>query len=122
MTNPQATLYTIGYEGWSLEDLIQRLKAHEVNILIDIRERPYSQRREFCKSRLKTAVEAEGIRYLHMKAMGAPKMVRDELRERGNWQTFRRMYAEHLMAQRQALDALCETCRTATACLLCREL
>ena len=43
----QRTLYTIGYQGAQIGDLINALKAAGVERLVDVREAPISRRRDF---------------------------------------------------------------------------
>ncbi|MBU1626147.1 DUF488 domain-containing protein, partial [bacterium] len=65
-------LYTIGYEGRETDEFISELKKHDITRLIDIRENPFSRKKGFYKSALKTALENQGIEYIHLKALGTP--------------------------------------------------
>ena len=40
MTN---IIYTIGYAGFSVEEFIEKLIVHEINIVIDVRSKPFSK-------------------------------------------------------------------------------
>lgn len=40
-------LYTVGYEGLALDELLDRLRHERIDRLIDIRELPLSRRRGF---------------------------------------------------------------------------
>lgn len=64
--------YPVGYQGRSLESLCRDLRNAKVQILLDIRERAWSQRPEFRKNRLKSALELAGVIYRHEKLMGNP--------------------------------------------------
>lgn len=62
-----APIYTIGYGARSLDDFLQLLKAHDIAYLVDVRSTPYSRfKPEFSKDALAQALEAQGIRYLHL--------------------------------------------------------
>ena len=74
------TLFTAGYEGRRVEDLIELLRAHGVAQLIDVRERPYSRKPDFNKRRLEAHLAAAGIGYSHIVELGTPKPLRDEVR------------------------------------------
>lgn len=37
------TLYTIGYSGFSIDELIKTLKIHNISLLVDVRSNPYSK-------------------------------------------------------------------------------
>ena len=39
----QKKLYTIGYSGFKIDNFINTLKEHNINIVIDVRSVPYSQ-------------------------------------------------------------------------------
>jgi len=68
------TLYcfTVGYQGRSLEDLCSLLIDMGVTLLVDIRERAWSQRPEFRKNALRRGLESVGIEYIHLKQAGNP--------------------------------------------------
>lgn len=46
-------LYTIGYEGISLEEYLNRLIKNDVKVLVDVRKNPLSMKYGFSKSQLK---------------------------------------------------------------------
>ena len=67
------TLFTIGYQGAKLEQVIASLKAVRVSLLVDTRETPMSRRVEFRQRALAGAMGEAGIRYMSFRARGAPK-------------------------------------------------
>lgn len=116
-------LYTIGYEGAELGDLLSTLRKQNIEQVIDVRELPLSRKRGFSKNSLKEALNAHGIEYLHIRALGDPKAGRMAARS-GDFVTFRRLYKTHLKLK-AAQDALFEASRAAkkkTSVLLCFEL
>jgi uncharacterized protein (DUF488 family) len=61
------SLFSIGYGARRVEDLIQVLRAHQIEYLIDVRSAPYSRfKPEFSKEVLERAVKASGLRYIFM--------------------------------------------------------
>jgi uncharacterized protein (DUF488 family) len=115
-------LTTIGYEGASLDDFIATLKAARVHTLIDVRELPISRRRGFAKNALSSALEDEGIRYVHLKGLGDPKEGREAARAE-DFDKFLRIYRRHLKtpaAQKDLAEALRLSADT-DACLMCYE-
>ena len=56
-------IYSIGYQGKSLEELIVQLKGHGVNELIDVRSRPFGRRPEFNRKRITGPLTQQGIEY-----------------------------------------------------------
>jgi uncharacterized protein (DUF488 family) len=66
-----ATLYTIGHSTRTLDELIEALRAHEINTLVDIRAFPMSRRLpQFNRDALEQSLPAAGIRYVWMKTLG----------------------------------------------------
>lgn len=63
----------IGYEGLSLDALIERLRAAGVEVLIDVRLNAISRKVGYSKRALAAAVESAGIRYVHDPRLGNPK-------------------------------------------------
>jgi uncharacterized protein (DUF488 family) len=115
-------LATVGYEGASLERFMVALQGAGVETVLDVRELPWSRRREFTKNRLTEALAAGGIGYLHRKALGTPKAGRDAAKA-GDRATFAKILAAQLdSAEGQA--ALAEAAALASRgglCLLCYE-
>ena len=66
-------LATIGYEKATLDDVIGRLQAAGVELLIDVRAVAASRRAGFSKTLLAATLQAHGIDYLHLRALGTPK-------------------------------------------------
>ena len=66
-----ATVYTIGHSTRTIEELIAALRAHQIQILVDIRAFPTSRRLpQFNRESLEKSLPAAGIRYVWMKALG----------------------------------------------------
>ncbi len=63
-------IYTIGYEGRSLEEFLKLLSEKSINHLVDVRTSPYSRRSEFNKENLKKTLFNKSILYKHMEVMG----------------------------------------------------
>jgi uncharacterized protein (DUF488 family) len=66
-----ATLFTIGHSTRTLEELIEALRAHSIQTLVDIRAFPMSRRLpHFNRDSLEKALPEAGIRYIWMKELG----------------------------------------------------
>ncbi|MFM2292801.1 MAG: hypothetical protein RIS29_2614 [Bacteroidota bacterium] len=63
-------LFTIGYEGVSLETYINKLIINDIKVLCDVRKNAYSQKWGFSKSTLQDACEKVGIKYIHIPQLG----------------------------------------------------
>ncbi len=72
-------LFTIGYEGISLEEYLVRLLKNDVKVLVDVRNNPLSMKYGFSKSQLKKYCASLGIDYLHIPEVGIQSDQRQEL-------------------------------------------
>lgn len=100
-------LSTIGYEGASQEQFLAALRAQGADLLLDVREAPVSRRPEFARKALAAAVTDAGMAYRHQGRLGAPKPLRERLRQGGcSRDEFFAAYAVHLAGQHDLLDAL----------------
>jgi len=72
-------LFTIGYEGISLEEYLNRLIRNDVKVLVDVRRNPLSMKYGFSKSQLQRYCENLTIEYLHFPEVGIESEQRQEL-------------------------------------------
>lgn len=115
-------LFTIGYERSTLEAVIAALQNAGVEVLVDVRAVAASRRAGFSKTILSNSLEAAGVEYRHLRALGTPKEGREAARK-GRIGEMRAIYARQL-ATPEAIDAfaaLKETAETRRAALLCFE-
>lgn len=66
----KAGIYTIGYEGHSLEAYLNKLLVMGISLLCDIRRNPLSRKYGFSKGTLAHACGGVGIRYEHLPELG----------------------------------------------------
>ena len=92
MTRP---LFTIGYEGKTVEELLDRLQESGVALLIDVRAVAASRRPGFSKTALAGALKDRGIDYLHLRPLGTPKAGREAARK-GRIAEMRAIFDEQL--------------------------
>jgi uncharacterized protein (DUF488 family) len=74
------TLSTIGYEDAPQAEIIDRLKAAGVKVVLDVRAVASSRRAGFSKSLLAASLAEAGIEYVHLRDLGTPKPGRDAAR------------------------------------------
>lgn len=72
-----ATIVSVGYQGRSVEELIDVLRDGEVELLVDVRLNPISRKAGFSKNPLSQALAEAGIGYRHERALGNPRDNRD---------------------------------------------
>jgi uncharacterized protein (DUF488 family) len=115
------TLMTIGYEGADIHTFTTVLKVNNVTTLIDVRELPLSRKKNFSKSALAAAMEGSRISYLHLRALGCPREIRNDYHADGNWRLYSKRFNAYLGTQVDALDELQSICRLQNCCLVCFE-
>src|SRR5687768_9156410 len=99
--------------------MCQALAQHGVEVLLDVRQVPWSQRPEFRKLALAEGLRAHGIEYVHMKSAGNPfRPKKGEPRDVASWA---RPYADHLEAHPEIVEELARGLRERTGALLCFE-
>lgn len=76
----QPALFSVGYQGRSIDDLVGLLVSHRVTNLLDVRLNPISRRAGFSKRHLQEALGAAGVGYRHARALGNPKENRQPFR------------------------------------------
>ena len=86
------TLFTIGYEGVSLEMYINKLILNDVKVLCDVRKNSYSQKWGFSKATLQDACEKVGIKFIHIPQLGIESNERQELNELAD---YKRLFASY---------------------------
>ncbi len=79
-------LFTIGYEGDSVDGRLERLIRHGVKLLCDVRRNPLSRKTGFSKGPLSSYCAKVGIEYRHLPELGIPGQRRQELNTLADYQ------------------------------------
>jgi hypothetical protein len=117
-------IFTIGHSTLPIEDFIARLKAHGIAQLVDIRTIPRSRHNpQFGSEALAAALEAEGIAYRHMKALGGLRKPRADSPNTGWRNTSFRGYADYMQTPefQAALETLIRLSQQHPAAIMCAE-
>ena len=114
-------IFTIGYEGTTVGEVVTALQNAGVRRVIDVRALPLSRRPGFSKTALRGALEESGIEYVHLKALGTPADGRAAARA-GRHADLERIYAGQLelaeaIAQSAQMLALAEEEPSALLCM-----
>ncbi len=113
-------LATIGYETDTQGGMIDRLKAADVELVLDVRAVASSRKAGFSKTLLGNSLKDQGIDYLHLRPLGTPKPGREAARA-GRIDEMHAIFNAHLeepdavLALAQA-TALAQTKRVALLC------
>lgn len=99
----KTTLFTIGYEGSSLEGYLNRLIKNGVQVLVDVRKNPLSMKFGFSKTLLKRYCESLGIQYMHFPEVGINSDQRQELKTQRDYDVlFEKYRADNLSRTTEA--------------------
>jgi len=114
-------LFTIGYEGVSLEEYVNKLIANDVKVLCDVRKNSYSMKFGFSKSQLQAACNCVGIEFVHIPQLGIDSDKRQELNTQADYDKLFLQYRTDVLTQTQAyqdklLDLLTKHKRIALTC------
>lgn len=117
----KTVLFTIGYEGISLEEYLVRLLKNDVKILVDVRNNPLSMKYGFSKSQLKRYCESLSIQYVHFPEVGIQSEQRQELNTQSDYDKLFAVYRKNNLSkttnsQKQILKLLKEHKRIALTC------
>ena len=124
----KTTLFTIGYEGISLEEYLNKLLKHDIKVLCDVRKNSVSMKYGFSKSQLEKACEGVGIKYLHMPELGIESDKRQLLNTQLDYDNLFKGYRNDILPntlniQENLLAMLIEKKRIALTCFeanICR--
>ncbi len=92
----ELTLFTIGYEGKSIDKYLSQLIENNIQVLVDVRASSYSMKKEFIGSNIAKHCKMLEIEYLHIPEMGIPTSYRKEFQNKTALFTF---YSENLLPQ-----------------------
>jgi hypothetical protein len=115
------TLFTIGYEGISLEQYLNKLILNDVKVLCDVRKNPVSMKFGFNKRQLMTACEDVGIQYIHIPEVGIESDKRQALSTQADYGKLFEFYKRGILKktvqeQKEILSLLTTKKRIALTC------
>ncbi len=102
-------LFTIGYEGISLETYLNRLIVNDVKLLCDVRKNPLSMKNGFSKNQLRNACDKLGIQYIHIPDLGIDSDKRQSLNTQDDYNKLFKEYKKITIANNKpALNQIIE--------------
>lgn len=118
------TIYTIGHSTRPIDELIDLLSRHGVEVLVDVRSVPRSRRNpQFEQHALRRSLESAGIAYRLMQRLGGLRRpAADSINSGWRNESFRG-YADYMQtdAFAEALDELIELGTRQRAAVMCAE-
>ena len=120
-----STLYTIGHSTRTLDELIEILRAHSIQTLVDIRSLPMSRRLpHFNRESLEKTLAEAGVRYVWMKDLGGRrKKIRDDSPHIALRSPSFRNYADYMLTEefRAAIAPLIKLADDSPTAYMCAE-
>ncbi|MCZ2204432.1 DUF488 domain-containing protein [Bartonella sp. A05] len=124
--------FTIGYEGQSFENYLNRLIKNNIKVLCDVRKNPLSRKYGFSKSTLSETLNKLGIEYIHFAELGIVSEKRQALHTQRDYDKLFDEYEHTTLAQnKKAVYKLLEifsdkkrvaiTCFEAKSCMCHRS-
>lgn len=92
LTNEEAIIYTLGYEGISLEAYINKLIKNDIKLLIDVRKNPFSRKFGFSYKALSNTLPKLSIDYVHIPELGIESSKRQDL---NNQESYKKLFDEY---------------------------
>lgn len=114
-------LYTIGYEGISLEEYLNKLIINDIKVLCDVRKNSISMKYGFSKSQLEKACNGVGVKYVHVPELGIESDKRQILNTQSDYDNLFISYRNEILPQTitfqdKLLGLLIENERIALTC------
>lgn len=115
-------LYTLGYEGLSIDSFINLLIMANVQEVVDVREFAFSRRSEYAKKNLAQELSLASIVYTGMPEVGIPTKARKEILEDKSKEELLDYYeSEILPGTSSSAKKIASLVRTHNIALICHE-
>jgi len=101
--NNETILFTIGYEGISLEQYLNKLILNNINVLCDVRKNSLSMKYGFSKSQLQNACENLDIKYMHIPDLGIDSDKRQSLNSQNDYDNLFEEYSRTTLVAKRTV-------------------
>jgi uncharacterized protein (DUF488 family) len=114
-------LFTIGYEGATVQIFIANLLSNNIDCVLDVRALPLSRKPGFSKTQLEQRLKLAKIQYVHLGDLGTPKPIRENLKSTRDYSTFFEWMERYVASKKDAIEAAYNYVIHHTCCLMCFE-
>jgi hypothetical protein len=115
-------VYTIGYEGRSVDGFLNNLIYRGIRRIIDVRANPVSRKYGFARSALARLSAKLGLDYSHFPELGISSKQRKDVRTRAEFMELFSDYERQILPARTAdMTGVAELMRSTPSVLLCME-
>jgi len=123
LSNPQkGVIYTIGYEGKSIDKFFQKLLKTGIKNIVDVRNNPNSRKYGFSQKSLKRNCQKIDISYFHFADLGVPSSLRKPLNNFEDYQKLLAKYEKTVIPRTiETQNEVAEIAKNNPTALLCFE-
>ncbi|MCK4311201.1 MAG: DUF488 domain-containing protein [Candidatus Cloacimonetes bacterium] len=97
----QKTLFTIGYEGKTIDKYLQILIKNQINTVIDVRKNPFSMKFNFSKNKFSEYLKRVNIKYFHFPELGIHSFLRSNLETPDDYKKLFTIYEREILTKNQ---------------------
>lgn len=120
--NAPVAVYTIGYEGRSVDGFLDKLLHSGIRRIVDVRANPVSMKFGFAKSSLSGLAAKLGIGYVHCPELGIPSIHRKQAQTKTDFLKLFNYYESQILpAQDNDAAKVAELMKAMPSVLLCME-
>jgi uncharacterized protein (DUF488 family) len=113
---------TAGYSGHDLGSFLAKLRQHNVEVVVDVRQNPVSRKKGFSRGTLSAYLTAHEIEYVHEAELGVPIELRKQLSGgKQSLLSYFDRFKKYLAGRGDALDRLYRLATKKRCCLICVE-
>ena len=118
-SNARLAIYSLGYEGLSIDAFLDVILKAAIRIAIDSRNNPISRKYGFSKAVLAGKCSDVGIEYYHFPELGIPSEVRRQIQDKNAlWD----LYAKEIIPGKpEILRSIASICKADPSVLICFE-
>lgn len=122
-SSPATTaVYTIGYEGRSVDCFLHDLLLAGIQAIVDVRANPVSRKYGFARRSLSALAKRVGLDYSHLPQLGIPSAHRKGLTDEASYQQLLNRYEFEMLPQRVGdIDRLIGLLARRPSALMCME-
>lgn len=117
-------IYTFGYTKNTFRDFIKNLQRHQINLIIDVRNRPLDKHYpEFNKFNLIKRLQQNqlAINYLYLKELACPPSIQSVQSEELGLLKYFQQYERYLQKEKKLIVKLAKYIQDLNICLFCME-
>lgn len=115
-------IFSVGYEGRALSELIDVLKQNAIDMLVDVRRDAFSSyAKDFDEKSLSMGLTESHIRYIHIPELGVDYAERQKLKQFHDYEKYFQQYEEYLAKNPELLELSANLAHNNTIAFLCYE-